>query len=126
MSAIAEIVGHFFDLAAEAERIDADLNGDAEPAMEAVLLHVLAHPQARRELAEAFLEVARDPNKGPPQLVQYCMHALRWSEVKQELVRRLETEQSERVRHVLRKLLMSFDDDWYDADAYARFNNEKN
>jgi hypothetical protein len=94
--------------------------------LEAVLLHVLAHPESRRELAETFLEVARDSNKGPPELVQYCMHALRWPEVKQELVRRLETEKSERVRHVLRKLVMSFEHDWYDADAYARFNNEKN
>ncbi|MCA3174542.1 MAG: hypothetical protein ING36_03235 [Burkholderiales bacterium] len=115
------VIQRFFELAAEAERIDSGLEEPVEPALEAVLDHVLTHAEFRQEFAQAFLQVAHDPDKGPPELVEYCMHALRWPEVKQELVSWLEAEDSERVRHVLRKFVMSFDDDWYHADSYTRF-----
>jgi hypothetical protein len=119
------VVQKFYELAAEAERIDSEVFDEpVEPAFEAVLFYVLSHPESRQSFVNAFLQLARDPQKGPPELVQYCMHALRWDEVRRELVVWLEVEGSERVKHILRKLIMSFDDDWYDADAYARFSGE--
>lgn len=115
------VVRRFFLLAAEAERIDASLDQPVEPALEAVLAHVLAHSEARAEFASAFIEIARDPIKGPPELIGYCMHALRWAEVQDGLQSWIGKEESERVRHVLRSMLQSFEDDWYDADLYSRF-----
>lgn len=115
----------FFDLVAEVERIDSALDEPVEPALEAVLMFVLAHPESRSELADAFLQVARDPDIGPPELIEYCMHALRWTEVKQELLVWLEAESSERVRHVLRKIIMAFDDEWHHAGSYVRFGGKK-
>ena len=117
-----QAVYKFFELSAAAERIDSEMLGEpVEPAFEAVLNYTLAHPESRKLFINAFLKMARDPNLGPPELIQICMHALRWEEVRIELAAWLEKETSERVRHILRKLLMAFDDDWYDADAYARF-----
>lgn len=124
--ATTDVVRRFFELALEAERIDSQcLEEPVEPAFEAVLSHVLAHPESRVDLANAFVQVVSHPNLGPPELVQYCMHVLRWVEVRQRLSDWLDSDGSERVRHVLRKLLMSFDDDWYGADLYARFSRER-
>jgi len=121
---LSSVLQKFFELAAEAERIDTELMDEpVEPAFEAVLSHVLEHPEARTEIAKAFLQIACDPDKGPPELIQYCMHALRWDEVKNQLVDWLNQEKSERVRQVFKKILIAFDDNWYDADSYARFSN---
>lgn len=118
----SDVIYKFFELSAEAERIDSEIIAEpVEPEFEAVLRHTLAHPESRKFFITAFLEMARDSHLGPPELIQFCMHALRWEEVKIELAAWLEKETSERVRHILRKLLLAFDDDWYDADAYARF-----
>jgi len=119
---VNNVVKTFFELALEAERIDSQcLDLPIEPALDAVLSYVLAHPESRAELANAFIQIAHGQGIGPPELIEYCMHALRWGEVKQHLSDWLAAETSERVRHYLRKLLMSFDDDWYLANLYVRF-----
>jgi hypothetical protein len=122
MSSEAFVIGRFYELAKEAERIDSEvLDERIEPAFDSVLEFVLEHPEFRAALAAAFLEIAKDPDKGPPDLIQYCMHVLRWEEVRKVIVLWLQTEPSERVRHVLRKYVRSFDDGWDGANLYDRF-----
>ena len=112
----------FFALAKHAAQIETDISGGpVEPSFEAVLDYVIARPNSRSEFATAFLELALDPDKAPPELVEFCMHALRWPEVRQAIKDRLEHETSGRVRHVLMGIDLAFSDDWYDADAYDRF-----
>ncbi|WP_184125180.1 hypothetical protein [Stenotrophomonas rhizophila] len=119
MSAVAQ---RFLELALEVERIESEcLEQPIEPALEAVLDYVLAHPECRADLVAAFIHIAHGRGIGPPELIEYCMHALRWGEVRQYLADWLAAEGSERVRHYLRNLLMSFDDDWRHANMYARF-----
>ncbi len=122
MSEVSMVVQKFYELAKEAERIDSEVYDEpTEPVFEAVLLHVLAHPEARSALSAAFLDIAHDPNKAPPDLIQYCMHVLRWGEVNDAISSWLETERSERVRHIFKKFIMSFDDNWYGASMHQRF-----
>ncbi len=121
MSANADVLGRFWELVAEVNRIDTEeLETDIEPWLEAVLSHVLAYPDARPQFADAFLQILRE-NKGPDELVEFCMHALRWSEVKNDLAAWLEHEDSERTRHALRSLIKSFGNDWHGASSYSRF-----
>lgn len=111
----------FWELTGEANRVATEqLETDVEPWLEAVLSHVTAHPETRPQFADAFLRIVHE-NKGPLELVEYCMHALRWPEVKAALVTWLERENSERIRHALRGLIRSFDDDWHVANSYSRF-----
>lgn len=125
MSSEDPVIERFFLLAQEAQRVDAEaLDEPVEPAFEAVLSLVISHPEARAGIARAFMRLAIDPNLAPPELIEFCMHALRWPEVKEGLLSRLSSESSERARHVIKKLIMSFDDDWYDAESYARFLNK--
>ncbi|MDY7804522.1 hypothetical protein U0E23_18940 [Burkholderia stagnalis] len=115
-------IDEFFKLAAHAEFIAGSaMDQPLEPALEAVLSFVQNHLGQRIELADAFLDVLRDPEKGPPELVEYCMHELKWLEVRQAIQTWLDSERSERVRHILRKQLLAFDDNWYDASFYERF-----
>ncbi|MBP2160500.1 MULTISPECIES: hypothetical protein [Asticcacaulis] len=116
------VIQRFYELAKEAERIDSEaFDQPVEPAFDSVLEFVLEHPESRAAFAAAFLEIAKNPDKGPPDLIQYCMHVLRWEEVRRFIVSWLQTEPSERVRHVLRKYVRSFDDEWDGAVFYDRF-----
>ncbi len=92
-----------------------------EPALEVVLRFVQNHLDQRFEFVNAFLDVLRDPEKGPPELVEYCMHELKWPEVREAIQAWLDSERSERVRHILRKQLLAFDENWNDANFYDRF-----
>jgi hypothetical protein len=112
----------FFELVRRAEWVDnEELEIDVEPAFEAVLSHVLAYPEMKQSFLEGFLELVGDPLKGAPQVVEYCMHALRWPEVKEAILTRLATEKSGRIRHNLEGIVAAFDDNWPDAKFYARF-----
>lgn len=92
-----------------------------EPALGAVLSFVENHLDQRPRFANAFLDVLRDPEKGPPELVEYCMHELKWPEVYEAIKTWLDNERSERVRHILRRQLLAFDENWLDANFYDRF-----
>ena len=105
----------------EVNRVDSELETPIEPALENVLEFILNHLESRAEFAILFLQIARDNTIGPPELFEYCMHELRWPEVKNELVAWLVIEKSERIRHALKNMLMAFDDDWWHANLYFRF-----
>ena len=123
MSATDDVVGRFWELTQEADRVDStELETDIEPWLEAVLSHVLRHPEAKGQFVKSFMDLLRE-DRGPTELVEYCMHALRWPEVKAEVAAWLESEKSERVRHALRGVLRAFDDDWHVASSYARFSS---
>ncbi len=112
----------FFELALNAKRADDELRAEfSNVEYEAVLDHVLANPELRSDLVGAFLKIAYDPSLGPIDLVEFCMHYLRWEEVELSFLNRLETERSERARSALRRLLGSFDQNWPEADLYRRF-----
>lgn len=115
-------IDKFFKLSAHAEFIAGTaIDQPLEPALEAVLNFVQDHCDQRLEFANAFLDVLHDPEKGPPELVEYCMHELKWSEVRDAIQTWLDSERSERVRHILRKQLLAFDENWHDANFYERF-----
>jgi hypothetical protein len=117
-----ETLKNFFALCLEAKKADDDYRDElSEAEYDAVVQYVLDSAENRAILANAFVSIVFDPALGPLDLVEYCIHALRWDEVNQHMTERLKTEPSERVRSVLRRVLESFDSDWRDADMYRRF-----
>ena len=87
----------FFGLALNAKRADDELRAEFSDAeYEQVLDYVAEHPGDRPRLAEAFIAIAYDPSLGPIDLVEYCMYALQWPEVRTHFIDRLEGERSER------------------------------
>ena len=93
-------IARFFELALNAKHADDELRAEfSDVEYESVLDHVLANPELRSDFAGAFVEIAYDPSLGPIDLVEYCMHCLRWEEVEAHFLDRLEAERSERGPH---------------------------
>lgn len=95
-----------------------------EKGFTAVLNFVLEHPNEKEEFIEAFKILIDHDNLCSPNLMQFCMHTLKWKELKDYFSQWLASEKRERVRYILKKIIMSFDDDWYGADIYERFKKQ--
>lgn len=127
INSIVDTNKKFFELVEKIRYIDSEcLEEPIEPYLEILLEYIIDHPELKTEFINAFIQIIHDPDLESPELVEYCMHALRWEEVKHHISDWLESENSERIRYFLKNLLMSFDDDWYDATSYIRFANELN
>lgn len=120
------VMGEFFDLAANAERIYSETLdiSKVEPEFEKVLTLIQAHPECHVEFVDGFIEILKDAKKGPSELVSFCVHELRWNDLRSRLLEWMKTERSERVRPVLRDVLEAFEDDWRDADMFRHFSAE--
>lgn len=119
------VVQKLYELAIEAWKFEDELcPGSPEPYYEAALQHVLAHPEFKPEFIEAFIRLIYFPFMSPG-LHLFCIHALRWDELKSELTERMKSEASERARHILRGLLSACEDDWDDGGFYERFKQGK-
>ena len=93
---------------------------DMEPQCEEMLSIAVAHPECRAELSSAFVEVSHIVYEA----VEFCMHVLRWEEVRQTFQEQLKAAQAVDdwcAIPVLLSMLESFDDDWDGRDFWARF-----
>ena len=94
---------------------------DVEPAGLAIIDLVAIHPELREEFVQHFLRIL---HKGPWELLAFCMHSLRWPEVREII-------QKERGREVARlgartsplfdHVLAAFNDDWEDVDMFPYY-----
>jgi hypothetical protein len=112
----------FWGLCSEAEESYAA--PDLEPALVEVLRLAKSCPEARPELARCFIDLVRHPERGPWEVVQFCMHSLRWSEVRaavEEDFERAKADQDWRAIPVLSHILAAFDPAWDDADLYRAY-----
>lgn len=118
-----EIINIFFEMSKESEYVaNSMLYVETEPIFEKILQLVLDHPEMKAEFIDAFIKIAHEPELGPHDLIQFCMHELKWQEVKDHLSRWLESEDSARVRYILSLILCAFDENWDGALFYRRFN----
>lgn len=117
-----KVIKEFFRLTQKAEYIEKyHMDVSPEKYFDDVLAYVMANLDCKADFCTAFIDVVRNPDLGSVELVQYCMHVLRWQELKEYFADWLNKEQSERARHVLRRILEAFDDDWFNARMYERF-----
>lgn len=115
----------FYELTRKAEEVDADCTLPIEPVFEEILQFVLTHPDHEKEFIDAFVQIILNPDLGPYALIQYCMHALRWKEMKEYILEWLQKENNnERLRYVLKDILWSFEDDWDGAILYGKFKKQ--
>jgi hypothetical protein len=115
-----DVIQVFYDLCKEADRALDQTNKYPEDEFDRVIDHVTRHPERRNELAAAFLKVLGEPYFVDPELVEYCMHVLRWPEVKNAAEARMLVEKDLRARPGLGRVIHSFSDDW-DTDGYRRW-----
>src|SRR4051794_40871754 len=91
----------FYLLAHSAMRAEREFlsTTDAEPAYSALLDFALARPEMRPALAQAFVKLSGE--LGPGDWLAYCMHALRWSEVRNHIVAWSNTNTDRRAQPVI-------------------------
>lgn len=79
---------------------------------------VRAHPNKQEEFEWEFISSI---GVAPPELVEFCMHALRWKSLKEYFGQKQTeaiTRNDWRAEPYFRHLLASFDDDWEDAKVF--------
>jgi hypothetical protein len=108
---------------AASARLDVvDSPSDAEEEMQRFLSAVEESPEHRAFVVGLFKQAI--VGSGPPlELLQFCFHALRWSEIDSFLTDLMSREEPERrpTRQIWLHLLDSLRDDWPDAEFYKRF-----
>jgi hypothetical protein len=115
-----------------------------EPALADVLSFVQAHPEAVDEVKAEFLEQLTLLRGDSWWAIAYCMHALRWPEIREEVARqfaflvefrdRMSRDEQRHARetlpryttelrrwNVLWHILESFEPDWRDRDFFVAY-----
>ena len=116
------------DFRARIAEIDAAIAADDayEPMLVDLLRHIEAHPEGRTEFVDVFLSIlgtpGHEPIDAPWEVLSFCMHALRWPEVKDAA----EAALRERVRandwravNIFQDYVNAFEDDWTTAIVFA-------
>jgi hypothetical protein len=111
---------------------DKDEDGRAiEQSYEDLLVFLMAHESSRAALTERLCLIVKDyrhaRDSGPSELsvdaLAYCMHELRWLEVKEAAMAEQREYFSARREDFLWRLIDAFEVDWKKSSSYARFAN---
>lgn len=115
----------FLELRADAEaaisRPDSVGCPDVESAGLAIIDLVAAHPELRAEFVQLFVRVLHER---PWELLVFCMHSLRWPEVREIVQRDRDREVARvgaRTSRVFDHVLAAFKDDWEDIDMFPHY-----
>ncbi|WP_431256761.1 hypothetical protein ACQ86G_18925 [Roseateles chitinivorans] len=114
----------------DAEDKDEDARA-IEQSYEDLLIFLKKHESSRAELSERLCSIVNSyrhaRNSGPSELsvdaIAYCMHELRWAEVKEAALIEQHDYFVARREDFLWRLIDAFDPDWQKAPSYARFSN---
>ena len=85
---------------------------ELEPSLLEVLNFVKKHPDSKQELEECFLELIQTPKGGVIEILEFCMHELRWPKIKQALENTVRTTKDIRERDALWRIPEAFLDNW--------------
>lgn len=103
---------------------DLDDSREIEPYYGAVLDALIADPGLRLYAAQRFVRELTAPRTFAADLIAYCMHTLRWEEIR-ETAQRLSTPQDSeewrRKSHDYRDVLRAYDGDWRGRSLYSRY-----
>lgn len=93
---------------------------EVEPVFLDILCLLKDNLDNRKELADCILDML-DQGAIPFEAIQFCMRELKWKEVKQGVIDRLEEADDLRVQNVMNKVLEVFEGSWEDEDLYQYY-----
>lgn len=122
----SNVIDEFDRLVREANTLEGDPDAldqlSHEPVFEAALNLVLANPDMREEFAGKFAGMLKNDDL---ELFEYCMHELRWPEVKSQLQAAVRDAASPprdtRSEFFLEGVLRAFGDTWSGRGFYKRY-----
>lgn len=109
----------FIDLCLKSKAVDdQNLPRSSEPEYREVLDHVLSNMDQREEFGILFVNLIKPPTVVYPELAAYCMHILRWDEVKISIDREVASGGDRRLAQALSFVRDAFEDDWNDQGYF--------
>lgn len=123
---IKDLLRHLFNSAAAMSLVVINQD-DAEPEMARFLHTVKCHPNQRSFVVRLFIESFSDKSHmkwEPWEFMQFCMHDLRWSELRDFIrAKRDEDVKSRGARSstIWNDILTAFDDEWTGATKFREF-----
>ena len=119
-----QALDEFDRLVREADRLEEDIFTplpDREAVHKAALMLVLQHPEMRSQFAAKFGKML---GKHDLELLEYCMHELRWADVRAQLeavVRDADEAEDIRARDYFARAMSAFTDRWSGRGFFERY-----
>jgi hypothetical protein len=118
----------FWSLCQQAEMAMRSPNSRGTPDLERFGLEILnlieGHSDIRTDFEAAFCELWQRTPDTPWEIVMFCMHTLRWLNVRRFYEQQLQSavaRQDWRAEPVARRILDSFNDEWEDRDLFPYY-----
>jgi hypothetical protein len=98
---------------------------DSEAPMVALLMLIRQHPEERALFVRLFIDIDAGLHPAPYHLLAFCMHELRYPEIKEKILRDMEGKENSawyrRRMNYVSMIMHAYDDDWADADMWAYY-----
>lgn len=108
------------DFLIDVQRIAAGVD-QVEPLLDDLLDSIIKFHECRTAISGRFFEMTLNIDADKVEILQFCMHALRWAEVEEYARRRLAAETFVGKRRLYERLIESFSDAWPERELYARY-----
>jgi hypothetical protein len=117
----AELSGQFRGVCQIATRIDRHCASVAEFEPQLIQLLELARQMSRDVAIQCFVEIVRGDLEAPNESVPFCMHALRFPEIRDEVKRFVGEPPDPRRMNYASDVLHAYEDHWEDRDLWSYF-----
>ncbi|MFF2045904.1 hypothetical protein ACFVVX_36340 [Kitasatospora sp. NPDC058170] len=101
----------------------ADGVDQVEPLLEDLTDQIRDRGSCRPAVAERFLALMQEIDPWSLEVLQYCMHELRWQEVLDRAEDLFRKESGVARRRLYERLLESFEDDWKEREFFRRYSD---
>lgn len=92
---------------------------DIEPYFSKVLDFIQSHPELTAQFKDFFTQMVSRNDAIPVELVAFCMHNLRWDEIRTVAENRCDSATTPGLRAAMADIIGAYADDWSDADLYS-------
>lgn len=93
---------------------------ELEPYLLAILEFAKKHSADREELVRCFSVLVKE-DRGPIEILEFCMRELQWQEVKDATIQAMKEHADIRVLDALDRVLAVYEAKWDDADLYKYY-----
>lgn len=94
---------------------------ELEPSLVSILNFTKQYPNSRQVLEECFIELIHKPKRGSLEVLEFCMHELRWPIIKQITEEIVRNTKDIRRRDALRRIPEAYADDWDGIEYYEYY-----
>ncbi|MFI8085386.1 hypothetical protein ACIF6L_31925 [Kitasatospora sp. NPDC086009] len=92
-----------------------------EPLLEDLVDQIRERENCRQEISERIFALLQEIDTWSLEVLQYCMHDLRWNEVLYEAENLIRQEKDLWRHRLYERLIESFDDSWPEREFFRRY-----